>query len=203
MEHVIKNKLIPDIKFHPHTLDPRRALRVSRYHTWPTIQQQTIGEHVAQLLRITMTIWPQPPRNFVAHILCHDMPELVLGDPPYPSKRVVPALKSVMTGAEATVMKDMRGQWSVPEYAELSEAEHKVFKLFEYIEMWEFGLNEIELGNKSAYLIKSHMEDAIELYMPKAHFGENVVHTFLDLGNRATAYILQRKINHLQVMELN
>jgi 5'-deoxynucleotidase YfbR-like HD superfamily hydrolase len=201
MEHVIKNKLVPELKFHPHTLDPRRALRVARYHTCPTIQQQTIGEHVAQLLRITMTIWPNPPRHFVAHILCHDMPEVCLGDPPYPSKRIHRALKDAMTGAEGAVMRDMRGQWSVPEYTELSEAEHRIFKLFEYIEMWEFLLNEIELGNRGAYPIKNAMESAIEEFMPKSSYDENVVHTFLDLGNRATAYILQRKINHLQVME--
>jgi 5'-deoxynucleotidase YfbR-like HD superfamily hydrolase len=203
MEHVIKNKLIPDIKFHPHTLDPRRALRVKRYHTVPMLNEQTVGEHVAQLLRITMTIWPHPPRNFIAHILCHDMPECVLGDPPYPAKRVHPPLKDAMTGAEDKVVRDMRGHWSLPEYTPLTEEEHRVFKLFESIEMWECGLNEIEMGNKTAYIIKNQMEDAIQLYMPKAQSGANVVHTFLDIAERATAYFLQRKINHMQVMELS
>jgi hypothetical protein len=43
--------------------------------------------------------------------------------------------------------------WSFPPPVRLDEVEKTVFKLAEYIEMWEFGLDELTAGNHNGKLV--------------------------------------------------
>jgi 5'-deoxynucleotidase YfbR-like HD superfamily hydrolase len=149
------------MQLEPVTLDPRRALQVTRFHTWPRIREQSVGEHSMQVMRILLAIYPGCPRNMLVYCLEHDLGETVCGDPPYPIKALNPDLKAAHTRIEAEAVKLMTATWMLPHCSPLSRVEALIFKLAEFIEMWEWGLFEEGLGNKHAELVSSRCAGAI------------------------------------------
>lgn len=135
--------------------DPRHAMQISRYHTWPVIRRQSVGEHTAQIMRIMLAIWPHCPRRILVHALFHDIDEMN-GDLPWPMKANDPVLKARMDLAGVRTRAAMN-KWGVPTHTILNEFEHNFFKTCEYIEMWEYGLSEQNLGNKYAAVVAQRM----------------------------------------------
>lgn len=140
--------------------DPRQAYQVRRYHTWNVIHDQSVGEHSIQVWRILRAIWPDAPAHVQEHCLTHDIGELVTGDLPYPVKKVNPGLGDHLAALERIAHAEMTDAWKLPSRKVLSAFEHSVFKIAEYLEMWEYGLDEVLLGNHNALLIVSRMSDA-------------------------------------------
>jgi hypothetical protein len=132
--------------------DPRVALQLTRYHSWPRLRDQSVGEHSCQIMRILLTVWPDCPRRVLVHAVTHDMGEMA-GDIQYPYKLKYPELKPLMDRVEGDVRVVMGETIGMPPETVLSEYERRVFKLVEFIEMWEYGLHEIGLGNAYARVI--------------------------------------------------
>lgn len=123
--------------------NPRMAGAVKRYHAWPTHTTQTVADHTWNVLRIWWQLFgPLPPR-VSTYILWHDCGELVVGDPPYPSKANDATFKAICDRKEEEAVKAMGG----PEM-ELPWEEAQKVKLCDLIEMLEFGLFEKQLGNE-------------------------------------------------------
>lgn len=141
--------------------DPRAAGGVRRYHTWAVHQNQTVAEHTWQILRILLTIWPQVPRSVLIHAVTHDMGEMA-GDIQYPFKLLFPELGAGSVKTENYVRDQQRkGIGAPPETHPLSPYEKHVFKLCDNLEMWEFGLREINFGNRYGIIIRNRMSGAI------------------------------------------
>jgi len=136
--------------------DPRHAGQITRYHTWPVHRVQSVGEHTWQIQRIMLTIWPDCPRHLLVHCTVHDVGEMA-GDLPWPAKRNDPVLKERMTLTELRVHRTMTARWGLPAPVKLSEMEQDFFKMCEYIEMWEFGLMEQNMGNKYGNVVATRM----------------------------------------------
>ncbi len=149
--------------YDPQTLDPRSAYRVKRYHTWPMHQQQSNGEHSAQVWRILKAIWPSCPAHVLEHAMTHDVGERVTGDLPYPTKAKSPELKRILDGMEHDAHNQMSQTWRLPSPVTLAPGEMAIFKLAEYIEMWECALDDVTMGNRGAALIAQRMWTAIEV----------------------------------------
>lgn len=132
--------------------DPRCALELTRYHSWPRVRDQSNGEHSCQILRILLTVWPDCPRRMLVHAVTHDMGEMA-GDIQYPFKVKYPMLKSQMIEIEMGVRRGMSATIGMPPETVLGEYELMVFKIVESLEMWEYGLREQGLGNKYARII--------------------------------------------------
>lgn len=132
--------------------DPRHALQLTRYHSWPRLRDQSNGEHSCQILRILLTVWPDCPRRMLVHAVTHDVGEMA-GDIQYPYKRNNPELKVIMDRIEDDVKNVMALKFGMPPRAMLSTFELTVFKIVEYVEMWEQGLVEVGMGNKYARII--------------------------------------------------
>lgn len=132
--------------------DPRHAGQVLRYHTWPVHRQQSVGEHSWQIQRIMLTIWPDVPRRLLVHCTTHDVGEMA-GDIPYPFKKKNPALKHHMSREEQQVHETMTARWGLPRPPVVDALEMDFFKMCEYIEMWEYGLMEQNMGNKYGLMI--------------------------------------------------
>lgn len=137
------------------TFDPRVAGEIRRYHTWSVHRDQSVGEHSWQIMRIMLAIWPRCPRRLLIHAVIHDMPEMG-GDISYPFKVIFPELKSLMTRVENYVAHEQMNNGR-PSIVSLSPYEHLVFKICEWIEMWEYGLHEHNLGNRYAEKIVERM----------------------------------------------
>lgn len=171
-------------------LDPRRALQVTRYHTWPRLREQTVGEHSAQVARILLAIWPDAPRHVLVHCITHDMGEVGPGDPPYPSKTRSEDFARGHGELEAAAYLEMRVPWGLPPPSWLQPHEKAVFKLAEFLEMWEWASAEVLMGNQAAGLVEARCRQAADRLME---------HVPGDVHQWAAAYIRQREQHNRRV----
>jgi 5'-deoxynucleotidase YfbR-like HD superfamily hydrolase len=141
--------------------DPRIAGEVQRYHTWPHSREQSVGEHTWQVMRILSIIYPGASVNLLHYAIFHDVAEVFTGDLPYPIKKNHPQLSLYLDAIETDVMKHIRKTWDILPWHPLSVNEAKIFKLAEYIEMWEWAISERLRGNQFAELVETRMADQI------------------------------------------
>ena len=170
--------------------DPRRAGMVRRYHTWPHIRPQTVAEHTWHVLRILLTIWPQVALRSVVtqFVMFHDCGEFLAGDPPYPSKRLSPDMAEVHGELEQLALNHLAHDWGIPALSAsyLLPEEYAAFKLAEMIEMWEWGQEEVNFGNRYAVLVVERCWADIARRLAEGGLPVGV-------GERAEKYVRKRK----------
>lgn len=150
--------------------DTRMAGAVVRYHTWPTHQQQTVADHCWNIQRIFLELWPHElSPKMVKFIVYHDAAELVTGDLPFPIKFRYPALRPILDEAERDITQKMGVM-----LPELTEDEKLRFKICEYIEMMEFGMVEVLMGNRYGAPIVEDTRAFIDELTPKLRDNEQV-----------------------------
>jgi 5'-deoxynucleotidase YfbR-like HD superfamily hydrolase len=146
----------------PQMTDPRVAGNVRRYHTWPVLRQQTNAEHQWNVARIVLAIWPGAPRQLIFSALFHDMGEMGTGDIPYPAKRDNPDLKATCDAIEHSQHLRMCLPWGLPAPTRCAGLDKRVLKLGDYIDMWEYALEELQLGNLNARVVGGRVLPPIE-----------------------------------------
>lgn len=128
----------------------RRSTRIGtmvmRYHTWPTIQQQTVADHTMNVLRIWCELFGPPQPHVTHYLVYHDVGESGAGDPPFPSKQLWPELKAAHDRAEADTLCSM----GISMDGLFDGGEEAQAKVCDLLEMWEFGLTEWMLGSRYA-----------------------------------------------------
>lgn len=131
----------------------RHAGNVKRYHAWPTIQQQTVGDHTFHVLRLYIDCFGMPSQDTLYHIMYHDLGELSAGDTPFPAKRIVQGLREAAERAEilGLQLQDL----TLPE---LTDQDRVRFKFCDLMEMWEFAVVEFYMGNRYAEPIIQNIE---------------------------------------------
>ena len=142
--------------------DPRLAGRVKRYHTWPHIKEQSVGEHSWQLLRILLAIWPTCPAHVLAYVVRHDCGELTTGDAPYPVKANNPVLGAEMNRVEDEGLMLQIESGMLYLGSDVSDDEKWAVKLAEFIEMWEWGAEEMLMGNQFARLVAQRCKAVVD-----------------------------------------
>lgn len=173
-------------RMHPLTLDPRSAGRVTRFHTWERVKEQSNAEHTWQVIRIMLAIWPECPREVLVEVMFHDVGERVSGDAPYPTKAESPVLKTEMDRLENAGRLGMT-PWGVVARKPLTVEAHAIFKMAEFIEMWEYALDEVALGNANCVLIRDRCHSkAAEMCNARPND---------DVRSRTVSY-MQRRIDH-------
>lgn len=119
------------------------ANRVKRYACWPTIYQQTVGEHSCRVAQIYVEIFGLPRAEVLYYAIWHDGGEQTAGDPPFPIKTIVPEYKAAHAAAERIGF--IRLGLELPELTPLEKVRLRICDL---LEMWEFGSIEVKLGNQ-------------------------------------------------------
>lgn len=115
--------------------------------------------------RILLAIWPDVPKEILVHALLHDIGEVATGDLPFPTKLKNPDLKKIMDDAEHAAHLSMCLPWGLPPPGRLVGQEIGIFKIADYIEMWEWALDEIALGNSLAVPVRDRCMREIELLL--------------------------------------
>lgn len=133
--------------------DARLAGRVARYHTWPHIKEQTVAEHTWQLLRILLVIWAEVPANVMGYVVRHDCGEIKTGDAPYPVKAENSDIAAGMNRVEHDSLIEQVSAGFLRLGPDVSDEERWAVKLAEFIEMWEWGEEELLMGNQFAKLV--------------------------------------------------
>lgn len=118
---------------------------VVRFHTKPTLKEETVAEHsylVAWLIALLLPELPSPQLLLAA--LAHDLPEHVLGDMPSPTKRLF-GLETVFRDAEASIYKAA----GLPDYeGMLTLAEAELLKFCDNMAGYLKCRYEQQLGNR-------------------------------------------------------
>lgn len=127
------------------TTNPRLSGLVKRYHTWPVIREQTVAEHSWQVARIYGAMFELTSASVYYYILFHDCGEIVSGDLPYPIKSLNLNLKEEMDEIERLARQEM-GIY-IPT---LTDEQSLRVKIAHFIEMWEYGMEELYRGNRFA-----------------------------------------------------
>ena len=135
------------------------AGRVRRYHTWPVLHRQTVGEHSARVATLYVELFGLPRAEVLYHVLHHDSGELTAGDPPFPVKKLHPLYKEGHAAAEADGLRSLGVE--LPDLASFEQ--HRV-KVCDLLEMHEFGAAELTMGNKYAEPIVRDTWDAVQKY---------------------------------------
>jgi hypothetical protein len=156
-------------------IDTRLAGQLTRYHTWPKIHNQSIGEHSWQILRIYSSVVDAIDPGFVLYTVFHDIGEHTTGDMPYPIKRDNPDLQSIMTRLEIGSMLRQMAYWgSIPTH-EINSDNMRLFKQIELMEMAEWGMDEVCLGNSHGYTVADRCLRALYGYSPCQRLCEYVI----------------------------
>jgi 5'-deoxynucleotidase YfbR-like HD superfamily hydrolase len=146
--------------------DPRVAGQVARYHTWPTIRQQSLADHQWNVARIVFAICGRrtPPPSLIERALFHDIGEVETGDVPSYAKIDNPRLKDRLDEAERDAHMAMCLPWGVPAPGLMPAAFIAIIKLADNIDGWEFGLQEVLLGNAKfgGLIVQAFLERVID-----------------------------------------
>jgi len=128
-----------------------------------------------------------PSPKLCRYILYHDCGEIVTGDLPYPSKSLNPELKRTISLAEKDALKKMGVVLE-----EISQVELQSFKLAHLVEMLEFGMQELVMGNKFAEPIMERCEVAA-LNMTAGWYADQTDPCNYVLGRKVVEHIHKMK----------
>jgi 5'-deoxynucleotidase YfbR-like HD superfamily hydrolase len=135
----------------------RHAGNVRRYHTHPTLRQQTVADHSWHVMRIFLELFPDAVTvEVLTYILYHDIAEIGTGDLPFPVKAAHPGLAEVMHDVEAEVLDNMGVV-----LPDLTSRERVLVKVCDLCEMFEWGREEVTMGNRYAQPIVDDTRAAV------------------------------------------
>lgn len=98
----------------------------------------------------------------IFRIIFHDVGEHITGDLPYPVKKDNPTLKTEVSTIEQQSCNAQFKYWDVPEHeVRIDRSEEILIKQIELIEMAEFGLDQMCLGNQHGMIVASRCLKAV------------------------------------------
>lgn len=88
-----------------------RGTDVQRFHCWPLLRQQTVGQHAFNVAVLCLILYPKLPAMelfiLLQAALYHDLPEQVTGDVQAPAKRSSKVLKNILDDLEEQALVDV------------------------------------------------------------------------------------------------
>jgi len=121
------------------------AGQVVRWHTWPTLRKPNVAEHQCRVAQIYCEVFGIPRAEVLYYCLHHDMGEQFAGDVPFGGKHRVEGYGEAVNTAEMLGL-EQQGI-TLPE---LTSVEWSRFKVCDLLEMYEFSLHELTMGNQYA-----------------------------------------------------
>lgn len=122
----------------------RDAGAVKRFHTVRMLRSQPVAEHSFNMLLLLQQVWPTAPARLLRAVIHHDLPELVTGDVPAPTKRNIPSLSIILEEAERGAGPLYRDDEDLTTY------EQAVLKWVDYMELALWCMEEMNMGNMYA-----------------------------------------------------
>lgn len=122
----------------------RAGMAVKRYHTVNMLVEETVGHHSANVAWIICNITRDPSAALLKAALLHDVAEQWTGDVPATAKWMCIPLKRELDTLER-VLHDVH---ALP-MPELTEAEHKILKQADMLDLCFKMTEEINMGNRN------------------------------------------------------
>lgn len=143
---------------------------VVRFHTKPTLKEETVAEHSYLVAWLLTLVLPTTPRvELLLAALAHDLPEYVLGDLPSPAKKAM-GLGELYRREEAALFESA----GMPNYEDmLTREEAETLKFCDNLAGYLKCRYEMQLGNRTLSSVvvnyRAYIDKQIEesLYLPK------------------------------------
>lgn len=155
------------------------AGRVQRWHSFPVLHQQSVGEHTHRVATLFIELFGTPRVEVLVYILHHDLGEFYSGDSPFSAKREVPELKEASDLAEKVGLSKLG-----IELPSLTEEEWIKFKVADLLEMHEYAFLECRMGNTFAEIVLDNVENYIK----------NLDEKYCKIQTKALKWIEQNKV---------
>lgn len=139
--------------------DPRLAGGIKRWHIHPVVHQQTVAEHSWNVARILLALWPEAPRELLVEALFNDTGEIATGDPPSTLKQRHPNLRDMYSKMEHDARVEMVLPWGLPGPHPIIGHESWALKMADMMEMLEYALGEMRLGNRNMCMITIRLKE--------------------------------------------
>jgi len=118
-----------------------RGNLVNRFHTTPTIKQETVGHHSATVAGILLILWPTlVDVDLLKYAIFHDSAEFITGDVPSPAKKSMD--RTALDLLEAGVYRNH--EFVLPD---LSPIQRKIFKFADNLAGVSACASELRMGN--------------------------------------------------------
>jgi 5'-deoxynucleotidase YfbR-like HD superfamily hydrolase len=119
-----------------------KAASVKRFHTVPTINNETVGEHSFGVAMMVIAITDrQCSKELLMAALFHDMAEIAIGDTPFNVKVEFPTVKKAL--ADAEMQWESKNNFHIP----LTDEEKVVLKYADMLQLLYYCLGQRKLGN--------------------------------------------------------
>lgn len=139
----------------------RRALNVRRYHQHTTLETDTVGKHSAGVAMFLLVLAPDCRKELLVHAITHDLGEFAVGDMPAPTKRKMSkGFKTEFDALEYEVMSSIGFPGD-----DVTEEEHALLKLCDYLDGFSFAVEERERGNRSMQIVGDNYASYIPEYL--------------------------------------
>lgn len=135
----------------------RQGGSVKRFHTWPTIGEQTVAAHTWGVLALILAFEPKPSVALLRRAVFHDLAEYETGDIPSSAKWGSRILKDACDRLEEVVNTNN----GFPTDEELSPYEIDVLKAADLFEMLWFCYEQYMLGNRGLRVVYVRVLEAI------------------------------------------
>ena len=119
-----------------------RGAAVKRFHTIPTIGEETVGTHSFGVAMMVLAITEQKASaNLLRAALFHDIAEQVTGDSPFTAKKAFPLLKSTLEIVEE--------DWNRKEgfHVDLTPKDYNALKWADMLQLLWYCKTQRDLGN--------------------------------------------------------
>ena len=133
----------------------REGGMVQRFHPIPHHGSYSVAEHTYGVLQLILIFHPNPTLNLVRAVQNHDVAERWIGDVPTPAKWLSPALRFALKDAEDLV------ETAYDLKVALSDHEHRWLKAADLLELWLWGQEQVEMGNRRAIRLVSNIAEAL------------------------------------------
>jgi len=120
----------------------RRAARVERYHTMPTVKPQSVGQHTFSAMALLDLCFPDARKEVWRAMLYHDAPECITGDTPATVKWRHTAIEDVLKSIESKISLEFQT------VIEITDEERQHCKFCDLMELVIFSIEEFDMGNK-------------------------------------------------------
>lgn len=127
-------------------LSLRASGLVKRWHTAPTLHQQTVSEHSGQAVSLLLLLHPDPSVNLIKGMLWHDSSERHVGDVPSPVRRAEPDFARMYEQIEVAFMEEIHST-AFNAIVRLTPLEMTWLKAIDVLELFLYCHDEVALGN--------------------------------------------------------
>jgi 5'-deoxynucleotidase YfbR-like HD superfamily hydrolase len=117
---------------------------VKRYHTQPTIGEQTVAHHSWGVAMLYDMICPNPTYEGLRECILHDSAELYIGDVPFQTKQAYKSVDSMYKELEDFVRKEV----DIPD-----DPKDPYVKVCDMLELCMFAYYQMTLGNANYKIV--------------------------------------------------